>query len=97
MKLVGLSVRRRRHVDDTSTVRIASELTIEIGPALRIDLSFERPADVVIGTRPELLGDEMARPIANSLADIVARDHEVFAIVPDAAQDDMDVGMLGVL
>jgi hypothetical protein len=37
-----------------------------------------------------------SRPIANSLADIVASDHEVFAIVPDAAQDDMDVGMLGI-
>jgi hypothetical protein len=37
-----------------------------------------------------------SRAVAHALLDVVARDHEVLAVIADAAHDQMDVGMLGV-
>jgi hypothetical protein len=49
---VGLAVGVRREVDDAGR-RVADKLAVELGPALGLDLAFERAADVEIGARPQ--------------------------------------------
>ncbi len=75
---------------------IADKLPIEPGPALGLDLIVEAAADVEIGARPELLRDEILRPRPHALADVVPRDDEVLPVVGAAAQDDVDVRVVGV-
>ena len=96
MKFVGLAVGPRREVDDAGAVAVAGELPIKIGPALGLDLAFERAADLVIGARPEFLRDQIPRPIAHAFLDVVAGDDEVLAVLAHAAHEQMDVGMVGV-
>ena len=93
---IGLTVGMRRQVDRTGIAGIADKLSVELGPALGIDLPFEGAPDIEIGARPQFHGDEIARPVAHPLLDVVARDHEVLPVVPNAADDQMDMGMLGV-
>lgn len=52
--------------------------------------------NVEIGARPQLLGDEIARPVPHPLLDVVAGDHEVLPIVANTAHDQMDMRMRGV-
>ncbi len=93
---VGLTVGMRREVDGAGIAGIADKLSVELGPALGIDLPFEGVPDVVIGARPQFHGDEIARPVAHPLLDVVARDHEVVPVVADPTHDQMDMGMFGV-
>ena len=96
MKFVGLAVGLRREVDDAGAVAVAGELPIEVRPALGVDLALQRAADFMVGARPEVLGDQITRPIAHALLDVVAGDDEVLAVLANAAHDQVDMGMLGV-
>ena len=96
VELVRLAVGARREIDDAGLAGVADKLAVELRPAFGLDLAFESTADIEIGARSQLLGDELARPVAHALLDVVARDHEVLAIVPHAAHDQVDMRMLGV-
>ncbi len=96
MELVGLAVGMRREIDDAGAGAVARELPVEVGPALGGYLAFERAADLLIGAGAELLGDQVARPIAHAFLDVVAGDDEVLAVLAHAAHDQVDMGMLGV-
>src|SRR3546814_8315319 len=76
--------------------RIADELPVEPCPSLGLDLIGQAAADVEIGARSKLLGDEILCPRPHALADVVPRDHEVLPTVGAATQDDMDVWVVGV-
>ena len=82
---VGLSIRMRREVNDAVLTGIADKLPVEPRPALGIDLVVQAPADVEVGARPKLLGDEILRPRPHALADVVPRDDEVLPVVGAAA------------
>ena len=57
MELVGLAVGMRREIDDAGAGAVARELPVEVGPALGVNLAFERAADFLIRARPEFLRD----------------------------------------
>ena len=46
---------------------------------------------------PQLQGDEFARPMADAMGDVVAGDVENLAVVGDAPDHDVGVGMAGVV
>ena len=46
-------------VDDAGVVSVAHELAVELGPALGLDLTAQRAADVEIGARSQFLRDEI--------------------------------------
>src|SRR3546814_5408039 len=96
MEFVGLAVGMRSKIDDAGFAGVADELPVELRPALRLDLALESAADVEIGAWPQFLGDEVARSVAHAFLDVVAGNHEVLAVVADAAHDQVDVRMLGV-
>jgi hypothetical protein len=58
---VGLAAGLRRDIDDAGLCSVADKLPIELRPALRLDLAFERAANIEIGARAKLLCDEVAR------------------------------------
>src|SRR5690606_28849167 len=64
VKFVWLSVGARREVDDAGLAGVADKLAVELRPAFGLDLAFESAADIEIGARSQLLGDELARPVA---------------------------------
>ncbi len=72
MELVQLPALHRRQIDDAGVARIPHELAVELRPAFRLDLGGQRATDVEIGARPQLLGDEVACPVAHPLLDVVA-------------------------
>ena len=90
----GLSV--GRHVDDARGVRIAGKLAVELRPALGLDLSLKSAVNVEIRPRPQFLRDEVGGAGAYSCLDVVARDHEVLPVIGTAAQDDVDVRVVGI-
>lgn len=96
VKFIRLLAGARREIYNTAFVAIAPELAVEIGPAFGLDLTFQRAADIVLVTRAQFLGDEITRPVAHALTDIVAGDDEVLAIVPHTPHDQVDMWMLGV-
>ena len=71
-------------------------MPVELGPTLGLDLALEIATDVEIGAQPQFLRDEVLGAGAHALLDIVAGDHEVLAIIGAAAQDDVDVWVVGV-
>ena len=75
---------------------IADKLPVDPRPALGVDLIVEVAADINVGANPELLGDEILRPRPHALADVVPRDDEVLPVVGAAAQDDVDVRVVGI-
>ena len=93
---VGLPIRTRREIDDALLTGIADKLPVEPRPALGLDLVVQAAADVEVGARPKLLRNEILRPRPHALADIVTRDHEVLPVIGAAAQDDVDVRVVGV-
>ena len=66
------------------------------GPAFGADLLLKGPADVEVGARSQFLGDEVARPIPHAFLDVVPSDDEILPIVAHAANDEVNMGMLGV-
>src|SRR5690606_1787606 len=68
--LIGRLAGARRDIDPGAAC-VACQLAVETGPAFRRYLALERSANVVIGARPELLGDEIARPVAHPFLDVV--------------------------
>ena len=99
----GASVSIRSGVDagpkiDNSIVlhSLAGKRAIELGPAVRLDLGVEVATDLEVASRPEFERGKMCSAGAHALADVVAGDHKVAAVVTLAAYDDMDVGIIGI-
>ncbi|ESW94196.1 hypothetical protein X772_01520 [Mesorhizobium sp. LSJC280B00] len=95
-ELVGPAIRVWREINDTMTVGVTNKLAIELRPALSVDLVLDGLADVEVRAEPKRLGENVARPIAHALADVVARDDKALAIVGNAANEDVNVRMFGV-
>ena len=87
----------RAQVQDAATlIGSGAQGTIETGPALGTDLGLERSADLLLGPRPEFQFDERLGATAEAARDVVARDHQVTAILGPPAHQDVDVGVVGV-
>ena len=96
VKLVRLAIRARSEIDDACPIRVTRELPVEVGPALRLDLTFEVAPDLLIRAWAQLLRHEILCASTHAFLDVVARDDEILAVVGAAAQDDVDVGIVGV-
>src|SRR5690606_6323611 len=81
VEFVGLAAGMRREIDDARRMGVARKLAVEVRPAFGRDLALQRGADVAIGAGAQLLGDQVARPVAHAFLDVVARDDEVLAVV----------------
>ena len=94
--VVGLPIGPRCEIDNALPTGVANKLTVEPRPALGLDLAVQAATDVTIGARTELLRDKILRPRPHAFADVVPRDDEVLRVVGTAAQNDVDVRVVGV-
>ena len=73
-----------------------AQRAVEARPALGLDLLLQGGPDFLLAARPELQGDALGGAVAEALADVVAADDEVLAVVGAAAHQHMDVRIVGV-
>ena len=74
----------------------AFKLPVKTGPALGIDLAFERGADVQLGARPQFERHPLFRPEPQTFADIAPVNDKIGAVTGNAAHQHMDVRIVGV-
>ena len=82
--------------DAAVLIRDVAQGPVEAGPALGVDLLLQGGADLLLAARAELQGDALGGAIAEAAADVVAADHEVLPVIGLAADQDMDVRIVGV-
>jgi hypothetical protein len=70
---------------------------VEPDEAVGVHLPLQAPCHLLRGLTAELPRDDLARPFADAVGDIVAGDVEGLPVVGDAAHDDMDVRTAGVV
>jgi hypothetical protein len=75
---------------------LAGKRAIELGPTVGTDPRVQIPVYLVVVSDPKFERRKMGRAGAHSAADIFAGKDEVATIVPLAAHDDMDVGIVGI-
>ena len=66
------------------------------GPTIGVDLAGEIFVDAALRLRSQFQTDQALRSCAHPVRNIVARDHEIGAIVRLAAKKDVDVRIVGV-
>lgn len=89
-------LRRWPQIDLSQIIGTEPDFSIDPGPALCRDLAFERVADLVLRFRPQFQRDQLLGPRAQTGADVIARDHQVGSRLIDPAQEQMDMGIIGV-
>jgi hypothetical protein len=75
---------------------LAGQRAIEPGPPIGLDLSVQIATDLEIASGAELEGRQMGGARAQTLADVVASNHQVVTIVGPAPHDDMDVRVVRI-
>lgn len=74
----------------------AQQGAIQAGETLLLHLALQALLDLQLAARAEPFGGQLRGTVAHALGDIVAGDHQVFAGVVLAAQDDMGMRVVGV-
>src|SRR5574337_1831906 len=82
--------------DAAAFVGDVAQGAIEAGPAFGLDLLLQRSAYLLLAARTKLDGDALGGAISKSPADVFAADDQVLTIVGAAANEDMDMGVIGV-
>jgi hypothetical protein len=72
------------------------ERAIETGPSISLDIGPETAANLHITPRPKLQGNQMSRPGAQAVANVVPCYHEVAFVVGNATHDHMNMGVVGI-
>jgi hypothetical protein len=72
------------------------EYAIEVSPPIGFDLTVQIAIDLDITLGPERKRDQMRRPGAQPMADIVTSHHEIAAIVALTPRDDMNVRVVRI-
>ena len=83
-------------VDDPGLISAGGDGAVEPGPTIGVDLSGEIFVDALLRLRPQLQTDQALRSCAHPVRNIVARDHEIGAIVRLAAKKDVDVRIVRI-
>ena len=87
----------RTQVGYASTfVRDFAERAIETGPALRPDLALEPGADFLFASWSQLKRHPFRRAGAKAVADVVAADDQILAVVGAAADQHVNVRVVGI-
>jgi hypothetical protein len=84
-------------VDDAVLTSLRHQHPVKPGDPLGLHFAGELAAQFQFTLMPELARDQLARPVAYPVGDIVARDVENLAVVGHAAHDDVRVRMAGVV
>src|SRR6185312_4439870 len=69
---------------------------VEARPSIRSDLSLKGHVDLVLAARTKLQRNALSRAIAKTAADVFAADDKVLTVIGAAADEDMDVRIVGV-
>src|SRR5579885_3634889 len=83
--------------DDAVLVRPAPKRPIDLGPLLALDDPLARLKHLALKARPELARRDLLAPRADALAQIIAVDLKRAAVLPHAANEEMDVRVVGVV
>ena len=81
---------------DQALLRLPKQLAVEPRESLLAHLALVALPDLVLGHRAELQGQQLARPLADAVGDVVACNYQVLADLVLAAQDDVAVGVVRV-
>ena len=87
----------RAQVHDAALLLLGDQHPIEAGQPLGVHLGCKLAGDIKLGLRPKFQRDQFARPVADAMGDVVARDVEDAAVVEHAPDDDVGVGMAGIV
>ena len=87
----------RLRTDQYLLVGLTQHRAVDAGEPFLLDLGAKPLLDRLVGARTKVEIDQFARAFAQAMADIVARDDQVPAARVLAADDDMGVGMPGVI
>ena len=82
--------------DPAALVGDVAERSVETGPALGVGLVFQPGADFLLAAWSQLQRDPFRRPAAKAPADVLATDDQVLAVVGAAADEHVDMGIVGV-
>ena len=85
-----------RRIDNAVTSGQSLQAAVETGPPLKFDLAPEPGFDLVIAPRAKVKRDNLGRPLAHPLADVIAGDDQVLALVVLAPQHDVAVRVAGI-
>ena len=80
----------------TALVGDVAQRPVEAGPALGLHLPLQGGADLLLAARAELQGDAFRGAVAKTSADVVAADDQVLAVIGPAADQNMDMRVVGV-
>src|SRR3546814_14719265 len=83
-------------ISDWSSDVCSSDLPVDAGQPFLPDLRAQPLFDRIVTARPEIEIDQFAGTLAQTMADIVAGDDEIGALLVPAAPHDVGVGMAGV-
>ncbi|WP_291618383.1 hypothetical protein [Bradyrhizobium sp.] len=84
-------------VDRTLVPLLLDQYPVEPGQALRVDLARQLAGDVQFGLRTEFKRHQFTRPVADTVSDVVACDVQDLAIIGDAPDQDVSMGVTGVV
>ena len=70
---------------------------VQAREAVGVHLPLQAAGDLLLGLPAQLQGDDLARPFPHPMGDVVAGDVERLAVVGDSSDDDVGVGMAGVV
>ena len=76
---------------------LGDQHTVQPGEAVGIDLPLQAARHLQLGLPAQLPGNDLACPLPDAMGDVVAGDVEGLAVVGDAPDDDVGVGMAGVV
>ena len=85
------------HVDRIVLPDPADEVAVKPGEAFLFHFPVKLLLDFSLGLQTQLAGQDLAGPVTDAMGDIVAGNVESLAVVGDAPDDDMGVGMAGVV
>ena len=87
----------RAKIDDSAAlVGDVAERSVEARPTLGVDLLLQPSADLPLAARPQFQCDPLRCAAAKTVADVVAADDQVVTVVGAAADEHMDVRIVGV-
>src|SRR6266581_781809 len=75
---------------------LGDQRPVDAGEAILIDLGRELALLLDRGDRTEFERHQLARPLANTMGDVVAVDDQILAQLISAIDDDMNMGMAGI-
>jgi hypothetical protein len=93
---VGASFSRPQ-IDDALIPLLGDQHLVEPGQALGVHLISKFAGDFDLTLMPQFQRDQFARPVADAMGDVVARDVENLHIIGDASDNDVGMGMAGVV